>query len=199
MDLDVDALKAKLATLKDEHRYLDDAIGRIAVRAPIDQLELQRLKKRKLLLKDEIGKIESGLDEGVTQAVVRPEQIREELIALVYRFAADGLSWTAEEAAKITGPTRQTAEAFLRALPVDKASPKISPDGEGGLMMVWEDNDHPLLVTVDDMRLHVVVAAATPFAEYVDDIPFGRGQEIPERVLNAIPARHENFGVIPAR
>jgi hypothetical protein len=199
MDLDDEALKAKLAALKAEHRDLDVVLARVAERAPVDQLELQRLKKRKLLLKDQIVKLESGLDEGVTQAVIRREQTREELIALVHRFAADGLSWTAEEAAKITGPTRQTAEAFLRALAADKASPKISPDGEGGLMMVWEDNDHPLLVTVDDMRLHVVFAAATPFAEYIDNIPFGRGQEIPERVLNAIPARHEISGVIPAR
>ena len=61
MDLDVEALKAKLATLKIEHRDLDDVIARLAERAPLDQLELQRLKKRKLLLKDQITKIESEL------------------------------------------------------------------------------------------------------------------------------------------
>jgi hypothetical protein len=61
MDLDVEALKAKLATLKTEHRGLDDVIARLAERAPVDQLELQRLKKRKLLLKDQITKIESEL------------------------------------------------------------------------------------------------------------------------------------------
>jgi hypothetical protein len=36
-------------------------IARLAERAPVDQLELQRLKKRKLLLKDQITKIESEL------------------------------------------------------------------------------------------------------------------------------------------
>ena len=61
MDLDVESLKAKLATLKTEHRDLDDVIARLAERAPVDQLELQRLKKRKLLLKDQITKIESEL------------------------------------------------------------------------------------------------------------------------------------------
>jgi len=61
MDLDVEALKAKLATLKTEHRDLDDVIARLAERTPVDQLELQRLKKRKLLLKDQITKIESEL------------------------------------------------------------------------------------------------------------------------------------------
>ena len=61
MDLDIEALKAKLAGLKTEHRDLDEVIARLAARAPVDQLELQRLKKRKLLLKDQITKIESEL------------------------------------------------------------------------------------------------------------------------------------------
>ena len=61
MDLDTEALKAKLAALRKEHRDLDEVITRLAARAPVDQLELQRLKKRKLLLKDQIAKIESEL------------------------------------------------------------------------------------------------------------------------------------------
>ena len=61
MDLDLEALKAKLTALKSEHRDLDDVIARLAERAPFDQLQLQRLKKRKLLLKDQISKIESEL------------------------------------------------------------------------------------------------------------------------------------------
>ena len=61
MDLDVEALKAKLSALKREHRDLDEVIARLAERVPFDQLQLQRLKKRKLLLKDQISKIESEL------------------------------------------------------------------------------------------------------------------------------------------
>ena len=61
MDLDIEALKAKLAALKTEHRELDDVIARLVEGAPVDQLEVQRLKKRKLLLKDRITKIESEL------------------------------------------------------------------------------------------------------------------------------------------
>jgi len=57
MDLDVEALKAKLAALRTEHRDLDDVIARLAERAPFDQLQLQRLKKRKLMLKDQISQI----------------------------------------------------------------------------------------------------------------------------------------------
>lgn len=61
MDLDVEALRAKLEALKTEHRDLDEVIARIAERMPFDQLQLQRLKKRKLMLKDQISKIESEL------------------------------------------------------------------------------------------------------------------------------------------
>jgi hypothetical protein len=61
MDLDVEALRAKLVALKTEHRELDDAIALLAEHTPIDQLELRRLKKRKLFLKDQIAKIESEL------------------------------------------------------------------------------------------------------------------------------------------
>jgi hypothetical protein len=61
MDLDIEALKAKLAALKTEHRELDDVIARLVEGTPVDQLEVQRLKKRKLLLKDRITKIESEL------------------------------------------------------------------------------------------------------------------------------------------
>jgi hypothetical protein len=61
MDLDVEALKTKLATLRSEHRDLDELITRIVDRTPFDQLQLQRLKKRKLALKDQISKIESEL------------------------------------------------------------------------------------------------------------------------------------------
>ena len=54
-------LRAKLAILKEEHRDLDDVISKLMVTPPIDFIQLQRLKKRKLALKDEIQKIESSL------------------------------------------------------------------------------------------------------------------------------------------
>lgn len=55
------ALRRKLEELKEEHRDLDSAISHLAEQAPFDQIKLQRLKKRKLLLKDEIAKAESRL------------------------------------------------------------------------------------------------------------------------------------------
>ena len=59
--LDAEAIRAKLLTLKSEHRDLDDVIDRLIEKPPFDQLQLQRLKKRKLGLKDQILRLESQL------------------------------------------------------------------------------------------------------------------------------------------
>jgi hypothetical protein len=55
------ALRAKLAELTQEHRDLDAAIGALTSADAFDQIQLQRLKKRKLALKDMISRIESQL------------------------------------------------------------------------------------------------------------------------------------------
>jgi hypothetical protein len=60
-DPEQEALRRKLVELKTEHRDLDDVIARISDRQPYDQIQLQRLKKRKLQLKDLISHIESQL------------------------------------------------------------------------------------------------------------------------------------------
>jgi hypothetical protein len=127
--------------------------------------------------------------EAATQEVLRHEEAREALIALVHRFAAYGMSWTHGKLAKITPVTESAAAAFLRSLPTGKAFPKISPDGEGGLMMVWETAAGPFLLTIDNLRLYGIIAAATPDAKYLDDLLFDWMQVIPQTVLDAIPVR----------
>ena len=52
---------AQLHQLETEHRDLDDVIERLGDDRPFDQLKLQRLKKRKLALKDEITKLRSQI------------------------------------------------------------------------------------------------------------------------------------------
>ena len=59
--LDQAQLQRKLTELQSEHRDLDDVIARLVERLPVDQLQLQRLKKRKLALKDEIQRVENML------------------------------------------------------------------------------------------------------------------------------------------
>jgi len=59
------ALMQRLVSLKQEHRDLDVAIVRLADDATHDQLQITRLKRRKLLLKDQIARIEREIDPDV--------------------------------------------------------------------------------------------------------------------------------------
>ena len=61
MTYDHSKLKEKLNELINQHSELDDAIERINEKIPFDQVKLQRLKKRKLVLKDEIKKLNSQI------------------------------------------------------------------------------------------------------------------------------------------
>jgi hypothetical protein len=54
-------IRQRLQALEIEHHDLDDVIGRLVVDRSLDQIQLQRLKKRKLLLKDQIQRLRARL------------------------------------------------------------------------------------------------------------------------------------------
>lgn len=54
-------LEERLFELRQEHRDLDDVINRILLSPDIEELQLKRFKKRKLMLKDSIIKLENAL------------------------------------------------------------------------------------------------------------------------------------------
>ena len=58
---DMQGLQHQLAELESEHRDLDEVISRLSDGTPINQLQIQRLKKRKLNLKDEITRLHAKL------------------------------------------------------------------------------------------------------------------------------------------
>lgn len=58
---EIEELEKKLEELKTEHRDLDVILHQLTESVPVDFLRLQRLKKRKLFLKDSISKLESML------------------------------------------------------------------------------------------------------------------------------------------
>jgi hypothetical protein len=60
-DAEEQALRARLAELMQEHRDLDAAISAMSEQGVKDQLQVTRLKKRKLQLKDQITRIEDAL------------------------------------------------------------------------------------------------------------------------------------------
>ena len=64
-DADRVALQQRIVALKLEHRDLDTAIQRLEADTAHDELQLRRLKRRKLLLKDQIARLERQLDPDV--------------------------------------------------------------------------------------------------------------------------------------
>lgn len=54
-------LERKLDDLRSRHRDLDEKIARLIGRPPFDQLEIQRFKKEKLAIKDQISRIEASI------------------------------------------------------------------------------------------------------------------------------------------
>lgn len=55
------AMHRRVGELRQEHRDLDAAIDRLQLDIEADELAVKRLKKRKLLLKDQIARLESAL------------------------------------------------------------------------------------------------------------------------------------------
>ena len=56
-----EVLQIQLTVIKSEHRDLDDAISALVEKGTADQLTLQRLKKKKLALKDKISRLADRL------------------------------------------------------------------------------------------------------------------------------------------
>ena len=54
-------IQEKVAALELEHRDLDDVISNLESQGEFDQLKLSRLKKRKLMLKDQIASLRYNL------------------------------------------------------------------------------------------------------------------------------------------
>ncbi|MBN9437321.1 DUF465 domain-containing protein [Bosea sp. (in: a-proteobacteria)] len=58
---EIEVLMAELVRLRDEHRDLDSAIDALERLGAINQIQVQRLKKRKLYLRDRIAHLEDQL------------------------------------------------------------------------------------------------------------------------------------------
>lgn len=55
------AIQRRIVELQSEHRDLDEIVSALALTATADQLQVKRMKKRKLQLKDEITRLKSRL------------------------------------------------------------------------------------------------------------------------------------------
>ena len=65
-DEEIAAFQNEIDRLREEHRDLDAAIAALQAASTVDQLQVQRLKKRKLALRDRISK----LDDQITPDII---------------------------------------------------------------------------------------------------------------------------------
>lgn len=62
MDINLHSLSRRLIELRIEHADLDNLIDQAALTRPDDELSMRRLKKRRLLLRDQIARLEAELE-----------------------------------------------------------------------------------------------------------------------------------------
>lgn len=62
MDDNLHSPQRRLIELRIEHADLDSLIDRLAEQMPLDDLSLRRLKKRRLLLRDQIARLQAVVD-----------------------------------------------------------------------------------------------------------------------------------------
>jgi hypothetical protein len=115
------------------------------------------------------------------------EDRKTRLDAVIAGMVREAPSWDSEPAT-ISAETANTARRFLRALPHNRALPKVAADGEGDLLFVWEPPYGSCIVTVQPGLLHLVDHPGTQYAEHIDAQPF-IGRHIPLAILHALPLR----------
>jgi hypothetical protein len=117
---------------------------------------------------------------------LRRQRNLELLEGLIWQFALFGMSWGSGPWARVSLDARDAGISFIRGLGSRARLPKVTPDGEGNLLLVWEKVEGPLMVVVDGPRVHMVKRAATPQSEHIADLPFINGR-VPAEVLCEVP------------
>jgi hypothetical protein len=133
-----------------------------------------------------------GIFQSALVGELRPVEIVEKikklsrLCSLISRFHKEGFSIGDGDTVDISQSTKEAAISFLHILPESITLPKISPDGESGLVMAWKQPDNKsTLLTVDGWLLHLVLAPADTDEDYLDDITFD-GSQIPMEILDKL-------------
>lgn len=123
--------------------------------------------------------------EPATPAVMDNERARQRIVTALNLFRSSAYAQHASYGANISEVSKELSIALLNSLPRHAALPKVSPDGESGVVMAWDHNDRHVLLTVDEQGLHCVENAGTPEATYYDSLYYD-GSDLPEQVTQAL-------------
>ena len=113
---------------------------------------------------------------------------KEALTEVIRQFEKFAVSHAEDDGALADPISAQAARAFVTMLPSAYQLPRIAPDIEGDIGMIWESGDHTVLLTVEGWRLHAVIDPTSPNSQSIDDLPFD-GEVIPTRIRRHLPIR----------
>ncbi|MDR6482870.1 hypothetical protein [Paraburkholderia terricola] len=149
----------------------------------------REIKRREAVVVTEVPDVDVAVLPGhaVTEEALSSVRNKAQLIELIERFKAEGFA-RGDEDLKITEATAQASSRLFEMLPLAAPLPKIAPDGEGGLTAIWTQTADAVVLVVAGWHVSMVVAAATPRAEYFDDLPFD-GAHLPQALIEAISLR----------
>jgi hypothetical protein len=117
------------------------------------------------------------------------ERARSELLAAIKYLAQTPITWSEREpAVPIERLSAETAMAFIRCMPGDRAFPKLALDGEGGLMFVWDSQERKAMITVDRAFLLLVTKPGEPASYHFNPLRFD-GETIPSIIIESLPRR----------
>ena len=116
------------------------------------------------------------------------ERTRQALVGAIEHMVTSPITWREEEPAPIDSLSAETAIAFIQQLPSDRAFPKLAPDGEGGIMLVWREQSPRALITADKGKLLLIANPGQPDSHHFRPLNFD-GETIPALILENIPRR----------
>jgi len=116
------------------------------------------------------------------------ERERAAAMALIRHLMVNPISWSDRSPVSIDPVSAETALAFIQRLPSDRALPKIAPDGDGSIALLWDDGPHRALIAIDRVMLHLVREPGRPSSFHFSPMRFD-GETIPPLILNDLPRR----------
>jgi hypothetical protein len=122
---------------------------------------------------------------GVNSLTLEYERTQRNLIQLIKRFEVEGFSFGLDEEIRCDAASAEAASAFIRALPAQYLLPKIAPDGEGGIILAWENAERELVMSVCGWTLYPVINPLSK-PEHLNSLNFD-GEKIPDQILRHLP------------
>jgi hypothetical protein len=113
---------------------------------------------------------------------------RAKLIGVIKHLAAMSVTWTERDPIRIDEISAETAISFISQLPSDRAFPKVAPDGEGGIMLVWDSQQQKELITIDRTTLLLIENPGQLDSHHFRPLRFD-GERIPPIILERLPRR----------